>query len=109
MSPPHDSGGAPREPAADETETACQQVTDRDQRNRRAHVELLRRRRTAALRCPPLADGRRDPLDEAGQEVWSAGERAAWRNAIGHLRALGYDVGPAVAGYMQRSARRVAS
>lgn len=50
----------------------------------------LRRRRGASYRCPPLADGRRDPLDVIDVDgPLSDAEVAAWRAAWVHLHALG--------------------
>lgn len=55
----------------------------------------LRRRRGASYRCPPLADGRRDPLDVIDVDgidvdgLLSDAEVAAWRAAWVHLHALG--------------------
>lgn len=51
----------------------------------------LLRRRHAALRCVPLADGRRDPLDPPRVERWTARERAAWASAAVHLRRHGLE------------------
>ncbi len=50
----------------------------------------LRRRRLASLRCEPLTDGRRDPLqpirDTGPAEV---GDLEAWMRALEYLRAAG--------------------
>ncbi|MGH3542481.1 MAG: hypothetical protein ACRD0H_04700 [Actinomycetes bacterium] len=47
----------------------------------------LRRRRAASWRLPPLADGRRDPLDSADEPITDA-EIDAWRATWLHLHRL---------------------
>jgi hypothetical protein len=42
----------------------------------------IRRRRAAALRCQPLADGVRDPLDRADTTYWSDDRLRALANAL---------------------------
>lgn len=48
----------------------------------------LRRRRAAAWRCEPLADGLCDPLDPCDEPV-SDGELDSWRAAWSHLDRVG--------------------
>lgn len=48
----------------------------------------LRRRRAASWRLPPLCDGRRDPLDSAGEPISDA-ELDSWRAAWCHLDRAG--------------------
>ncbi|MGH3549766.1 MAG: hypothetical protein ACRDQU_17000 [Pseudonocardiaceae bacterium] len=47
----------------------------------------LRRRRAAACRCPPLPDGRRDPLDSADEPI-TDDEIDTWRATWLHLHRL---------------------
>ncbi|MGH4012199.1 MAG: hypothetical protein ACRDTH_29240 [Pseudonocardiaceae bacterium] len=49
----------------------------------------LRRRRAASYRCPPLADGRRDPLDPVHPDTWTDAELESWAAAAVHLRRAG--------------------
>lgn len=51
-------------------------------------AEQLRRRRAASRRCPPLADGRRDPLDTCTEPI-APGEIDSWRAAWLHLTCRG--------------------
>lgn len=46
----------------------------------------LRRRRAAAWRCEPLADGGRDPWSDQPSRYWTASEVDAWQFAAEHLR-----------------------
>ncbi len=51
----------------------------------------LHRRRVASWRLPPLACGRRDPLDPAPRaEPVTDAELRSWRLAWAHLAAAGY-------------------
>jgi hypothetical protein len=50
----------------------------------------LRRRRAASWRCPPLADGRRDPLDPVPEPLTDA-ELDSWRVAWWHTRRAGLE------------------
>jgi hypothetical protein len=52
--------------------------------------DQLRRRRAASWRLPPLADGRRDPLDSADEPIRDA-ELVSWRAAWWHLRRAGLE------------------
>lgn len=52
----------------------------------------LRRRRAAALRCPPMADGHRDPHRDRADDPVTSAEVCSWRAAWRHLHALGYRV-----------------
>ncbi|MCV2489453.1 hypothetical protein OF117_08735 [Geodermatophilus sp. YIM 151500] len=50
----------------------------------------LGRRRRAALRCEPLPDGRRDPLNPANDVgLVDVVELDAWARALAHLRTVG--------------------
>lgn len=49
----------------------------------------LRRRRAAAVRCEPLIDGRRDPLELPRQPTPDVRELDSWGAALAHLRAAG--------------------
>jgi len=50
----------------------------------------LRRRRAASRRCPPLQDGRRDPLDpEPVREPVSEAQLDCWLDTLRHLRCAG--------------------
>jgi hypothetical protein len=50
----------------------------------------VRRRRQERLRCAPLADGRRDPLEPLpGAGSTSVRELQAWARALAHLRDAG--------------------
>lgn len=51
--------------------------------------DQLRRRRAASYRCPPLADGRRDPLELPDQPPPEVRELDSWAAALAHLRAAG--------------------
>ena len=50
----------------------------------------LDRRRTAAARCRPLDDGRRDPHSlTRGDEPIGVGELDSWARALAHLQTVG--------------------
>jgi uncharacterized protein YfaQ (DUF2300 family) len=111
VSPPIQRSGAPPPRKRPTPKISRHQATDPSQPNptvgQTASVasapQQLRRRRAAAWRCEPLADGRRDPLVHRHPDDWSARELESWAAAVAHLRYLDL---PAVAPESVRQAWR---
>jgi hypothetical protein len=83
--PTQRAGPPPQEPGP---KISRHQATDPGQPNPVAVPAQLRRRRAASYRCPPLPDGRRDPLDPVGEPLTDPRELDSWRVAWVHLDRL---------------------
>jgi hypothetical protein len=86
VSPPTQRAGPPpREPGP---KISRHQATDPGQPNPAAVPAQWRRRRAESWRCPPLADGRRDPWTDQHPDDWSDTEITGSAASAAHLRAL---------------------
>jgi hypothetical protein len=99
MSPPTQRGGAPPPQGPARERSGHDHVTEQPQHNSSIghavadvstmdYVAALRRRRAASLRCPPMPDGRRDPLDDRTLDACSDRELDSWVTAVAHLSRL---------------------
>ncbi len=79
------AGPPPQEPGP---KISRREATDPDYRTAATVPKELRTRQAASRCCHPLADGRRDPLDAADEQLTER-ELDSWRAAWTHLHAFG--------------------